>query len=260
MGYSSNQDVFVTPKPVSLISRVSLIGSQPHSTILDFFAGSGTTLHAVMQLNAEDGGQRQCILVTNNENNICEEVTYERNRRVIQGYTNSKGATVPGLRYNNLRYYRSSFVDRSPSLANKKALTRLATELLCIKENCYTECTRAVTGRDLPWYRLFSNGACQYLSITYDDACIEETVELITALIDRENPAQPVKVYVFSNGAYAYSEEFEDLLDRVTLCALPDAIYKAYQQVLPRRQTPQVGIEDPETSSGQPTLFDQAHD
>ncbi len=46
--------------------------------VLDFFAGSGTTLHATMQLNAEDRGHRQCILVTNNENNICEEVTYER--------------------------------------------------------------------------------------------------------------------------------------------------------------------------------------
>lgn len=260
MGYSSNQDVFVTPKPVSLISRVSLIGSQPTSTILDFFAGSGTTLHAVMQLNAEDGGQRQCIMVTNNENNICEEVTYERNRRVIQGYTNSKGVAVPGLRHNNLRYYRSSFVDRSPSLANKKALTRLATELLCIKENCYTECTRAVTGQDLPWYGLYTNETGQYLSITYDDACIEETVELITALIARENPSRPVKVYVFSNGAYAYSEEFEDLLDRVTLCALPDAIYKAYQHVLPRRQKPRLLEEDTSTPASQPSLFDSAHD
>jgi adenine-specific DNA-methyltransferase len=50
-----------------------------------------------MQLNAEDGGNRQCILVTNNENNIAEEVCYERNRRVIQGYTNSKGELGAGL-------------------------------------------------------------------------------------------------------------------------------------------------------------------
>ena len=53
--------------------------------ILDFFAGSGTTAQAVMELNAEDGGNRQCILVTNNENNIAYDVTYERLYRIING-------------------------------------------------------------------------------------------------------------------------------------------------------------------------------
>ena len=52
--------------------------------VLDFFAGSGTTGHAVMKLNAEDGGKRKFILVTNNENGICEKVTYERMKRVIE--------------------------------------------------------------------------------------------------------------------------------------------------------------------------------
>ena len=52
-------------------------------SVLDFFAGSGTTGHAVMNLNAKDGGKRKFILVTNNENGICEKVTYERLKRVI---------------------------------------------------------------------------------------------------------------------------------------------------------------------------------
>lgn len=51
--------------------------------VLDCFAGSGTTGHAVMKLNAEDGGNRRFILCTNNENNICRDVTYERIKRVI---------------------------------------------------------------------------------------------------------------------------------------------------------------------------------
>lgn len=92
-----------------------------------------------MQLNAEDGGNRQCILVTNNENKICEEVTYERNKRVIKGYTNAKGEKVAGLTNNNLRYFKSELVGREPSIKNKKEVTRLSTELLCIKENIYTE-------------------------------------------------------------------------------------------------------------------------
>ena len=68
--------------------------------VLDFFAGSGTTGHAVMKLNAEDGGKRKFILVTNNENGICEKVTYERLRRVMEkeGYDAS------------LKYFRIGFV------------------------------------------------------------------------------------------------------------------------------------------------------
>src|SRR5690606_12186623 len=87
---------FNNPKPLDLIKDFLVIGSKQESLILDFFAGSGTTLHAIMALNAEDGGNRKCILVTNNENNIYEEVTYERNKRVIQGYTNAKGIEVEG--------------------------------------------------------------------------------------------------------------------------------------------------------------------
>ncbi|MGI5846214.1 MAG: site-specific DNA-methyltransferase, partial [Alphaproteobacteria bacterium] len=66
----NNKKIFDTPKPVSLIKKlISLsIYSDDNSLILDFFAGSGTTAQAVMELNAEDGGNRQCILVTNNEN------------------------------------------------------------------------------------------------------------------------------------------------------------------------------------------------
>lgn len=75
--------VFGTPKPTSLIERTLRLISQMDATVLDFFAGSGTTGHAVMKLNAEDGGSRRFILCTNNENGICRDVTYERIRRVI---------------------------------------------------------------------------------------------------------------------------------------------------------------------------------
>lgn len=74
--------VFTNPKPTELIKRCLEVGYSNH-TILDFFAGSGTTGHAVMKLNSEDGGKRKFILVTNNENGICEKVTYERLKRVI---------------------------------------------------------------------------------------------------------------------------------------------------------------------------------
>ena len=76
-------DRFPFPKPLFLLKKCLQIGANPNDIILDFFAGSGTTGHAVMKLNAEDGGNRKFILCTNNENNICRDVTYERIKRVI---------------------------------------------------------------------------------------------------------------------------------------------------------------------------------
>ena len=75
---------FTYAKPTYLIRRaMEMIDFSENPFVLDFFAGSGTTGHAVMKLNAEDGGSRRFILCTNNENNICREVTYERIKRVI---------------------------------------------------------------------------------------------------------------------------------------------------------------------------------
>ena len=75
-------NTFDNPKPTELIKRCLEIGCK-NACVLDFFAGSGTTGHAVMKLNAADGGNRKFILCTNNENNICRDVTYERVKRVI---------------------------------------------------------------------------------------------------------------------------------------------------------------------------------
>lgn len=98
--------VFGTPKPTELIERTLRLLTRTDTTILDFFAGSGTTGHAVMKLNAEDGGNRKFILCTNNENNICRDITYERIKRVIdkEGYAAS------------LKYYKVEYVPISERL------------------------------------------------------------------------------------------------------------------------------------------------
>lgn len=95
---------FSTPKPTQLIERILRIATNPNDIILDFFAGSGTTAHAVMKLNAEDGGNRRFILVSSTEatnddpdKNLCRDVCAERVRRVINGYNNKKGEAVTGL-------------------------------------------------------------------------------------------------------------------------------------------------------------------
>ena len=78
---------FDTPKPTRLIDRILQIASGKNSVILDFFAGSGTTGQAVIELNKKDGGHRRFILCTNNQNGICENVTYPRVYKVICGYS-----------------------------------------------------------------------------------------------------------------------------------------------------------------------------
>lgn len=97
---------FDTPKPVRLISRVLSIASNENDIILDSFAGSGTTGHAVLKLNKEVGGSRRFILVEL-ESQIAKGITAERVKRIAQGYTNSKGEKVEGLG-GGFRYCRLS--------------------------------------------------------------------------------------------------------------------------------------------------------
>ena len=106
--YFDKKSVFAYPKSVELLRMLvdSITYNNQDCTVLDFFAGSGTTGHAVMKLNAEDGGNRKFILCTNNENNICRDVTYERIKRVIdkEGYAAS------------LKYYKVEYVPISERL------------------------------------------------------------------------------------------------------------------------------------------------
>lgn len=93
--------VFTSPKPLRLIERIIEIASKNDSTILDFFAGSGTTGNAVLKYNAiHEDSIRKFILCTNNENNICREVTYERIKRVIDKENYSA----------SLKYYKVDYI------------------------------------------------------------------------------------------------------------------------------------------------------
>lgn len=219
---------FSFPKPVALIKKI--IQHSPGNVILDFFAGSGTTLHAVMQLNAEDGGHRQCILCTNNENGICENVTYERNKRVIQGYTKPNGEFVEGLHDNNLRYYRTAYVGRRRTPQNMRRLMLLASDMLCIKEDLYKEIDEFAGMPTLEnGFRFFDDGKKQML-IIYNEEAIYEIVEAI----EKINVERPIITYVFSPANDPWRLEFESVSEKVELTALPAAIYNAYKRVLPK--------------------------
>lgn len=94
--FDDSRSVFITPKPTRLIKRILEIASDKDSLILDSFAGSGTTGHAVMQLNQQDGGNRRFVLVEMDAD-ICRNVTAERLRRVCEGYGKPDGVRIDGL-------------------------------------------------------------------------------------------------------------------------------------------------------------------
>ena len=107
-------DIFSTPKPVLLYKKLiemSLFPNKQNPIILDFFAGSGTTGQAVLEYNKEHKANANFILCTNNENNICENVTYKRLYRIINGYINSKGKRIDGFN-SNLKYYKTDYIPR----------------------------------------------------------------------------------------------------------------------------------------------------
>ena len=130
------------PFPKSLYAVEDCIKAVMHNKdnalILDFFAGSGTTGHAVLNLNKNDNGTRRFILCTNNENQIAENVCYPRIKNISIGYKDSKGEKVNGLG-GNLKYFRTDFVDAEPTDKNKKRLTLAATEMLCLKEDAFEQ-------------------------------------------------------------------------------------------------------------------------
>lgn len=224
---------FKNPKPLELLHRILSIASASNSIILDFFAGSGTTLHATLQLNHEDGGRRQCILVQEpfgkegSETNICRDITYERNRRVMQGYTDTRGNAVEGLG-GSLRYYRTAFVgDNNAKNAHEDDQITLAQQagcLIALAENTLEELTDLRTD----FYQLFTDG--KRLTTVYfqeDARVLPDLVELV-----RERALPTTAYFLTWNGtAEEFAPEF-DGIPQVQLKAIPSPILEIYKKLL----------------------------
>lgn len=100
----NEKDVFQNPKPIELIQYI--MEHIKSDLVLDFFAGSGTTGHAVLEQNSIDSKNRKFILCTNNENDICERITYKRLKTINGGNSN-----IDALPF-NLKYYRCTYIPR----------------------------------------------------------------------------------------------------------------------------------------------------
>ena len=149
LGKLVDQSIFSYPKPVSLIKYLINLyydyENECHKkdfTVLDFFAGSGTTGQAVMELNNEDNGSRNFILCTNNENNICTDVTYPRLKTVITGIRPDGTKYSDGLPA-NLYYFKTDFIeDQANTEQARYNLVEKVDSLLCIAEDVMEEVER----------------------------------------------------------------------------------------------------------------------
>ena len=212
-------NIFSTPKPTKLIKLViQTAGASKDAVILDFFAGSGTTGHAVLELNKDDDGNRSFILCTNNEGKICTDVCHPRLKKAINGYMSSKNKQIAGLG-GNLTYFRTAFVDAAPTDKNKKILTEQSTEMLCLKENCFQLVTKDST------YSVYTNGDGKYLGIVY----YYDGIEPFKEFIKKNN--KHVIAYVFSLSDDVDRSDFTEIASMVTLKPIPATILNVYRRM-----------------------------
>lgn len=210
-------NTFNYPKSLYAVKDILEITTEKNSLILDFFAGSGTTGQAVLELNQQDKGNRQFILCTNNENQICEEVTYPRIKKVIEGYNDKKG--IPA----NVKYFKTDYVPYVLTDNDKRTLVSKSTELLCIAENTFEVVKQNKKKMD---FAIFKN-AKQYTAIIYDEDSIENCCDELIKI----NPKHRVIIYVFSYD-HTYDElDFEILNFKFDVKPIPEAILNVYRKI-----------------------------
>jgi len=168
-------------------------------------------------LNKQDEGNRKFILCTNNENGIAEEICYPRITKVIKGYVTPKGEKIEGIG-GNLKYFKTTFVPADSTDKNKTALTKKATDMLCVKEDTFEKV------KSNEQYVIFGNKK-RYTGIIYDHQAIDDFKKEISKIDGKFN------VYIFSLGDDTFDEEFDDIKLKVKLSPIPEAILRVYRRI-----------------------------
>ncbi len=218
---------FDFPKSIHLVIDVVKLMAKQDATVLDFFAGSGTTGHAVLEMNKIDKGNRKFILCTNNENNngngggIADSVCHPRIKAVIKGYKNKKGEKIEGIS-SNLAYYQTDLVDieqihKVPDEA-KIRITYQAGEMIAVREDTLNEVEKN------EWWHIFKGK--KRLTAIYFKEDKTKLEELINKL---EKKNMPVALYIFSWGKNEYKGEYSTQNIRVE--DIPEPIIEVYKEL-----------------------------
>jgi len=216
---------FPYSKPKELIDHLMRIAHIPQdAVILDFFAGSGTTGEAVLDLNNEDKGKRKFILCTNNEGQIAEEVCYPRIEKIIKGYIKKSkdGEKIKGLG-GNLQYFQTDLipVERIDNISDKKRheLTEKAGQMIAAKENTFEEVDIC------EWYQIFENKDKTRKTAIYFREYTNKFEELINKVKDTKTV-----LYVFYYGVLD-KELFKYLRKNIIIEDIPEPILEIYREI-----------------------------
>lgn len=216
-----NYTPFDHPKPTGLIKFLISLVKVENPVVLDFFAGSGTTGQAVLELNKIDDGKRRFILCTNNENQICETITYERVRTVISGkrVDGSKyGDGIPG----SLHYFRTDFVgDENNTDEAKYNLVERVDALLSIREQIF--CPKERNSYSSHYSNHDDSRHLFIYNDYYNDEKFSEFKNRVLSVTGEKT------VYVFSLDNFVDETLFEK--GSVQLKAIPTKIYEIYKEL-----------------------------
>lgn len=219
----NKNNVFPYSKPVSLIKSLVDLINKKDTIVLDFFAGSGTTGQAVLELNKDDGGNRRFILCTNNENNICTDVTYPRLKTVITGIRPDGTKYSDGIPA-NLIYYKTDFIKDSNNTDQAKyCLVEKVDELLCISEDIFVQLER----NDYSSHYV-SNDETRHMFIYsdyYNESKFNEFKQRV--LSAKGNKI----VYIFSSDNNVDETLFDGIQD-VEVKPIPSKIYEIYKEIV----------------------------
>lgn len=200
-------------KPVRLIKQLINYCLGDDGTILDFFAGSGSTAQAVLELNEENNHKHKFILCTNNENNICEERTLPRIKNVIKGYGGRAGLG------GNLKYFKTDFVGAQPTDRNKRDLVNNSSEMICMREDIFNLIKEQ--GLD---YRIY-NKEDKYLGIVFNEEAINDFKK------EANKTTGQFIIYCFSYTGVSPDKEFEDMNNKHHIEPIPEIILKVYREI-----------------------------
>ena len=218
---------FDNAKPTTLIK--DLISTFPKDVIvLDFFAGSGTTGHAVIDLNKEDSGNRRFILCTNNENNIMSQVCYPRIKSVING-KNYNGEFMHDPSDDvSLRFFKAGFIEDNISKDQAKYnLIEKSDGLLSLKENIFD---KVAQGKN---FNIYSNNSTNRLMSIYNNYFDEKTFNEMLDKIKNLNHKENI-IYYFSldnNVDEALEEKVISKINGSVVKPIPSKIYEIYKRI-----------------------------